>query len=159
MVCLTSLSTELTAVQCRTPHAPPSRTPRLLPARSDGGFENVPKLDSNAVARIVGPRTNLNRELMFSRSAQHWSVVAPKSTSIKDVPGVWADCSTKIFKLCTGKLPAAREAARFLLHSKYTWVCVFITAVPITKLFAEGGGSGGHVLRETRSRGQCEHGY
>jgi hypothetical protein len=37
------------------------------------------------------------------------------------------------------------------------WVCVFITAVPITKLFAGGGvESGGHVLRETTSRGQCE---
>ena len=33
---------------------------------------------------------------------------------------------------------------------------VFITAVPITKLFARGGGNGGHVLRETTSRGQCE---
>ena len=36
---------------------------------------------------------------------------------------------------------------------------MFITAVPITKLFAGGGGgveSGGHVLRETTSRGQCE---
>jgi len=33
-------------------------------------------------------------------------------------------------------------------------VCVFITAVPITKLFARGGGGdGGHVLRETTSRG------
>jgi hypothetical protein len=33
---------------------------------------------------------------------------------------------------------------------------VFITAVPITKLFAWGkGGSGGHVLRETTSRGLC----
>jgi hypothetical protein len=31
---------------------------------------------------------------------------------------------------------------------------VFITAVPITKLFARGeGDSGGHVLRETTSRG------
>ena len=36
-------------------------------------------------------------------------------------------------------------------------MCVFITAVPITKLFAEGGGgNGGHVLRETTSRGRCE---
>jgi hypothetical protein len=35
--------------------------------------------------------------------------------------------------------------------------CVFITAVPITKLFARGGGgNGGHVLRETTSRGRCE---
>ena len=35
-------------------------------------------------------------------------------------------------------------------------VCVFITAVPITKLFAWGeGDSGGHVLRETTSRGLC----
>jgi hypothetical protein len=33
-------------------------------------------------------------------------------------------------------------------------VCVFITAVSITKLFAWGkGDSGGHVLRETTSRG------
>jgi hypothetical protein len=31
-------------------------------------------------------------------------------------------------------------------------VCLFITAVPITKLFAWGeGDSGGHVLRETKS--------
>ncbi len=36
-------------------------------------------------------------------------------------------------------------------------VCVFITAVPITKLFAwGGGGDGGHVLRETTSRGRCD---
>jgi hypothetical protein len=41
-----------------------------------------------------------------------------------------------------------------------TWgllgLCVFITAVPSTKLFAWGGGggnNGGHVLRETTSRG------
>jgi len=36
-------------------------------------------------------------------------------------------------------------------------VCVcFITAGPITKLFAWGGEeSGGHVLRETTSRGLC----
>jgi hypothetical protein len=33
---------------------------------------------------------------------------------------------------------------------------VFITAVPIIKLFAWGeGDSGGHVLRETTSRGLC----
>ena len=37
-----------------------------------------------------------------------------------------------------------------------TVLCVFITAVPITKLFARGRGSGGHVLRETTSRGLCE---
>ncbi len=37
-------------------------------------------------------------------------------------------------------------------------MCVFITAVPITKLFAWGGGgtlNGGHVLRETTSQGLC----
>ena len=35
-------------------------------------------------------------------------------------------------------------------------LCVFITTVPITKLFAWGeGDSGGHVLRETTSRGLC----
>ena len=36
-------------------------------------------------------------------------------------------------------------------------LCVFITAVPITKLFAcvWGGNNGGHVLRETTSRGLC----
>ena len=35
-------------------------------------------------------------------------------------------------------------------------MCVFITAVPITKLFAWGeGDSGGHVLRDKTSRGLC----
>jgi hypothetical protein len=36
-------------------------------------------------------------------------------------------------------------------------VCVFIAAVSITKLFSWGGGGddGGHVLRETTSRGLC----
>jgi hypothetical protein len=35
-------------------------------------------------------------------------------------------------------------------------MCVFITAVPVIKLFAWGeGDSGGHVLRETTSRGLC----
>jgi hypothetical protein len=35
-------------------------------------------------------------------------------------------------------------------------VCVFITAVPLIKLFVWGDGeSGGHVLRETTSRGLC----
>jgi hypothetical protein len=34
--------------------------------------------------------------------------------------------------------------------------CVFVTAGPSTKLFAWGGGDmGGHVLRETTSRGLC----
>ena len=35
-------------------------------------------------------------------------------------------------------------------------LCEFISAVPIIKLFARGeGNSGGHVLRETTSRGLC----
>jgi hypothetical protein len=40
----------------------------------------------------------------------------------------------------------------------YCIVCVFITTVPILKLFAllwGQGDSGGHVLRETTSRGLC----
>jgi hypothetical protein len=38
----------------------------------------------------------------------------------------------------------------------HTCTSVFITAVPIIKLFAWGqGDSGGHVLRETTSRGLC----
>jgi hypothetical protein len=37
-----------------------------------------------------------------------------------------------------------------------TDLCVFITAGPSTKLFVwEGGEMGGHVLRETTSRGLC----
>jgi hypothetical protein len=37
----------------------------------------------------------------------------------------------------------------------HVYLCVFITAVPITKLFVwgEAEDSGGHVLRETTSRG------
>ncbi len=44
-------------------------------------------------------------------------------------------------------LPSARVVCVY----EFRCVCVFITAVPITKLFAGGGGveSGGHVLRET----------
>ncbi len=39
-------------------------------------------------------------------------------------------------------------------------VCVFITEVPITKLFEWGeGDSGGHVLRETTSRGLVDLGH
>jgi hypothetical protein len=42
-----------------------------------------------------------------------------------------------------------------LRHGTAT-VCVFVTAVPITNLLAWGeGDSGGHVLRETTSRGLC----
>ena len=49
-----------------------------------------------------------------------------------------------------------RVAEMLLMRSPHA--CVFITAVPVTKLFAWGGGedNGGHVLRETTSRGQCE---
>jgi hypothetical protein len=51
------------------------------------------------------------------------------------------------------------HAGFFLCQSRQSLcvrVCVFITAVPIIKLFAWGeGDSGGHVLRETTSRGLC----
>jgi hypothetical protein len=42
-------------------------------------------------------------------------------------------------------------------RGRYCLGCVFITAVPITTLFAWGGGgdNGGHVLRGTTSRGLC----
>jgi hypothetical protein len=58
--------------------------------------------------------------------------------------------------------PVDTETSVFVRHGQAqgavcgTCVCVIITAVPITKLFAWGGGdSGGHVLRETTSRGLC----
>ena len=45
---------------------------------------------------------------------------------------------------------------RSLLRMRTSNVCVFITAVPIIKLFAWGeGDSGGHVQQETTSRGLC----
>jgi hypothetical protein len=49
--------------------------------------------------------------------------------------------------------PALPSAAGSYLVAR----CVFITAGPSTKLFTWGGGgdSGGHVLRETTSRGLC----
>jgi hypothetical protein len=44
----------------------------------------------------------------------------------------------------------------FCVYEEICSVCVFNTAVPITKLFAWAeGGSGGHALRETTSRGLC----
>ena len=53
--------------------------------------------------------------------------------------------------------PLARSPASFHRSSLRPRLrCVFITAVPIIKLFAWGeGDSGGHVLRETTSRGLC----
>ena len=51
----------------------------------------------------------------------------------------------------------AEECVSVVYRSLSVTRCVFITAVPITKLFAGGGvESGGHVLRETTSRGQCD---
>jgi hypothetical protein len=48
------------------------------------------------------------------------------------------------------------DEPRLVWTSLTTTGVVFITAVPITKLFAWGeGDSGGHVLRETTSRGLC----
>jgi len=44
----------------------------------------------------------------------------------------------------------------WLCRGPWRDLCLFITAGPIIKLFAWGeGDSGGHVLRETTSRGLC----
>ena len=62
------------------------------------------------------------------------------------------------FLIPTETLPPCRKApSAYMLVSTMCAVtkCVFITAVPITKLFAGEGDSGGHVLRETTSRGLC----
>jgi hypothetical protein len=63
--------------------------------------------------------------------------------------------SHKYFGRGRGPGPGGHSESAAESDSKLTpCVCVFITAVPITKLFAWGeGGSGGHVLRETTSRG------
>jgi hypothetical protein len=60
----------------------------------------------------------------------------------------------------SGRIEMARKIMRFILMSTFYMsalvVYVFITAGPIIKLFAWGeGDSGGHVLRETTSRGLC----
>ena len=53
----------------------------------------------------------------------------------------------------SGEGPSLSEGSARLLPASGL---LFITAVPITKLFAWGeGDSGGHVLRETTSRGLC----
>jgi hypothetical protein len=53
------------------------------------------------------------------------------------------------------RVAAVFEVARVWSLSRGC-VCVFITAGPVTNLFAWGkGDSGGHVLRETTSRGLC----
>jgi len=54
--------------------------------------------------------------------------------------------------------PRKHPRVRTLFNHCPECVCVFITVVPITKLFAWGeGDSGGHVLRETTSRGLRGH--
>jgi len=51
---------------------------------------------------------------------------------------------------------AALDPPLWIVPNEVLWVCVCITAVPIIKLFSWGeGDSGGHVLRETTSRGLC----
>jgi hypothetical protein len=57
---------------------------------------------------------------------------------------------------CQGAGDADAQSPIAMQSLSYSDSCVFITAVPITKLFAWGGGEGGgHVLRETTSRGLC----
>jgi hypothetical protein len=55
-------------------------------------------------------------------------------------------------------VPLVWESNPKLQACCFYYLHTIITAVPITKLFAGGGGggnSGGHVLRETTSRGLC----
>ncbi len=51
---------------------------------------------------------------------------------------------------------AQRRTSLNQMCVQFLYLCVFITAGPSTKLFAWGGGDvGGHVPRETTSRGLC----
>jgi hypothetical protein len=65
-----------------------------------------------------------------------WKSVNQKSVSLNTAESEWYTAS---------------ETGKDLLY-----VCVFITVGPSTKMCAWGGGDiGGHVLRETTSRGLC----
>jgi hypothetical protein len=58
---------------------------------------------------------------------------------------------------CPRERTVSQEQCSTVSEFNIRTVCMFITTVPITKLFAWGGGGdkGGHVLRETTSRGLC----
>ena len=67
----------------------------------------------------------------------------------------WLQLLVYAWEVCSGD---SRGGARDTKVQRYGSddVCVSITAVPIIKLFAWGeGDSGGHVLRDTTSRGLC----
>ena len=64
-------------------------------------------------------------------------------------------CLVFVCKYVLGR-SRATQPPNLRLQRLCVCVCVFITAGPSTKLFAWGGGDiGGHVLRETTSRGLC----
>ncbi len=70
----------------------------------------------------------------------------------------WAYSTTVLGKFLWPSLQERATCIFFYVGGdEFERECVFITAVPIAKLFAGGeGDSGGHVLRETTSRGLCE---
>jgi len=79
--------------------------------------------------------------------------LVPGSSSSQGGPGDRRDRDSETVTILEGKFKFTRAST---VKPEFRGVCVFITqaAVPITKLFAWGeGDSGGHVLRETTSRG------
>jgi hypothetical protein len=69
---------------------------------------------------------------------------------MQSVQEAWIELSTR------HALATEPEAEGSTQKKKVSVVCVFITAVPITTLFAWGeGDSGGHVSQETTNRGLC----
>ena len=68
--------------------------------------------------------------------------------------GAWENSDQKAEKESRRPAPPGRLGVCVFITAV---LCVFITTVPITKLFAcvWGGNNGGHVLRETTSRGLC----
>jgi hypothetical protein len=82
-----------------------------------------------------------------------WRPVFPGSSRLGIQPTAQRASSSTTATSPAGMWSAPRAGR--VMRAFVVVLCMFITAVPVTKLFAWEGDIGGHVLRETTSRGLC----
>ena len=97
-------------------------------------------------SKVLALELSINHISSIARSAGACAAAVAYVTRGRPIPGLLI-FGLHIFGSLHSRIPISRV---------YSRTCVFITAVPLIKLFAWGEGeSGGHVLRETTSRGLC----